>query len=167
MGRRQWVGGLFLCAVLAATFWPTNDEVTPNAKKVRSTSSDSERTTKRGIAGRKDGLPNPSELLIVISAWRSTVSSEEIDAFAPKNWQPPPPPPPPEAAPKPSAPPLPFRFIGNAQEGNKVVVFVESDTESFLLREGETVGQYRVARISSEGATLIYLPLNETQLLRF
>jgi hypothetical protein len=167
MGRRQWALGLFLCAALVATFWPVDDDETPNIKKTRTASTESERTSRKAAINRKDGLPTASELHQLTSTWRSSVSGEEADAFASKNWQPPPPPPPPESVPKPSPPPLPFRFIGNAQEGNKVVVFVENDTESFLLREGETVGQYRVARISSEGATLIYLPLNETQLLRF
>ncbi|UCV03328.1 hypothetical protein [Dechloromonas denitrificans] len=167
MGRRQWILGLFLSAALVATFWSVDGDDMPNVKKTRTPSSDSVRVTKKPGTNRKDGLPTAPELNQVLLAWRSIVSGEETDAFASKNWQPPPPPPAQEPPPKPSAPPLPFRFIGNAQEGNKVVAFVENDTESFLLREGETVGQYRVARISSEGATLIYLPLNETQLLRF
>lgn len=167
MGRRQWILGIFLCAVMAATFWSVDGDDTPSVKKPRTHSSDSVGTSKKAGVNRRDGLPTAPELLHVLMAWRSIVSGEEVDAFAAKNWQPLPPPPAQESAPKPSAPPLPFRFIGNASEGNKVVAFVENDTESFLLREGETVGQYRVVRISSEGATLIYLPLNETQLLRF
>ena len=68
---------------------------------------------------------------------------------------------------KPVAPPLPFRYLGRLEEDGQVAVFVSDGTATRVLRQGETVSNYRVEEINAQGMRLVYLPLNETQRLLF
>lgn len=67
----------------------------------------------------------------------------------------------------PQAPPLPFRYLGRLQEGGQTVVFLGQGPRTHLVREGETVAEYRAEAIGLHGMTLVYLPLNEKQPLTF
>lgn len=169
MGRRQWLLWSALCAALAGTFWVTDGDepAVSGQRKVRKAAPESGRKSAVAAASRKDGLPTMQELAQVLNTQRPGFSVDGPDAFALHDWQPPPPPVAPEPLPSPTVPPFPFRYIGSAKEGSKVVAFVENDTESRVLHEGDTLGEYRVTKITAGSATLIYLPLNETQFLRF
>lgn len=89
------------------------------------------------------------------------------DLFAVRSWQPPPPVAAPGPVMKPVAPPLPFRYLGRLEEDDQVAVFVSDGTATRVLRQGETVSNYRVEEINAQGMRLVYLPLNETQRLLF
>jgi len=89
------------------------------------------------------------------------------DLFAVRSWQPTPPVAAPAPVMKPVAPPLPFRYLGRLEEDGQVAVFVSDGTATRVLRQGETVSNYRVEEINAQGMRLIYLPLNETQRLLF
>jgi len=97
-----------------------------------------------------------------------TLGSREVsrvygDMFPNRSWEPPlqtPKPPPPRA------PKLPFTFFGRMLENNKTVVFLTQRDQTFAVSAGDTLaGIYRVEDISPEAVTLIYLPLNERQVL--
>jgi len=91
--------------------------------------------------------------------------------FAVRSWRPPEPPPSVAVqAPPPSAPPLPYRYVGRMEEGGAVVVFLAegaADARPRLVRQGDQWPNYRVDEITPQGMRLTYLPLNETQRLLF
>jgi hypothetical protein len=97
--------------------------------------------------------------------------AEIVDAFASKTWYVPPPPPPPvklEPPPKPTAPPLPFSFMGRYDdyEGPPVIMLVRGD-RLYTVSEGDSIdGTYRVERVENGQVELTYLPLQERQMLQ-
>jgi hypothetical protein len=103
---------------------------------------------------------------------RSKNTQGVADLFAPRN---PPPPPAAEvvsteasAAPPaaPSAPPLPFTYLGQFIDGDKTEIFVARNGEHYSLEKGKTIeGQYKVDRITKTAVTFIYLPLGTRQKL--
>lgn len=99
------------------------------------------------------------------------MTQASADLFAPHSWQPPPPPPPepaPVAEAPAVAPPLPFRYLGRLEEDGAVAVFLaEGNQHPRLVRQGDSLPNYRVDHITAEGMQLTYLPLNQTQSLPF
>ena len=95
------------------------------------------------------------------------------ELFAVKSWAlpppPPPPPPPPQAAPAPvapSAPPLPFVFMGRMTEEDRVSVFLVKDERAYIAAVGDVIeGTYRLEKIEPRQVTLLYLPLDMVQTL--
>lgn len=84
--------------------------------------------------------------------------------FRAQSWLPPPPPPPPPPAPR--APPLPFVYLGQIDEGDRIAVFLGQQQRTLIVRSGDTVdGIYRVESVTPTGATFLYLPLGEQQQL--
>lgn len=97
-------------------------------------------------------------------------ASGVVDAFATRSWYVPPPPPPPVVAappPKPTAPPLPFAYMGSYDdaEGPIVIMLVRND-RLYTVSEGDLIdGTYRVERIQNGAIEMTYLPLQEKQQL--
>jgi hypothetical protein len=94
------------------------------------------------------------------------------ELFAVKSWlvpPPPPPPAPPQAAPaplKPSAPPLPFVYMGRMTEEDRVSVFLVKDERAYIVAEGDVIeGTYKLEKIEPRQVTLLYMPLNMSQTL--
>ncbi|MBI4998634.1 MAG: hypothetical protein HZC22_17400 [Rhodocyclales bacterium] len=93
-----------------------------------------------------------------------------VDAFATRTWYVPPPPPPPVVAappPKPTAPPLPFAYMGSYDdaEGPTVIMLVRSD-RLYTVSEGDLIdGTYRIERVQGGVIEMTYLPLQEKQQL--
>jgi hypothetical protein len=125
---------------------------------------------------RADTPPNSSakgglELLLARDQlYPSSKSKAAInDLFAVSSWTPPPPP---RAAtpvlppPAPTAPALPFTYIGKKLEGAVWEVYVARGEQSFVLRAGSVIDNtYRVHAVSPPSLSLIYLPLGQTQTL--
>jgi len=66
----------------------------------------------------------------------------------------------------PKPPPLQFKYVGKAIEGNKTWVFLAQDNENYIARIGEKIDeQYRLDTIDEASVTLTYLPLNAKQTL--
>jgi hypothetical protein len=66
----------------------------------------------------------------------------------------------------PSAPPLPFRFMGRYMEDGRPAVFLLQADQTWVAQEGEMVsGSYKVERIDSNSIHLRFLPLNVVQVL--
>lgn len=86
------------------------------------------------------------------------------DLFAAKTWQAPAPQLKPEPVAPPSAPPLPFVYLGKmAYEGN-LTVFVAKQDSNYAVREGDVLdATYKVDAIKGSVMTLTYLPLNMKQ----
>ncbi len=96
---------------------------------------------------------------------------ESGDAFGAKSWvvaPPPPPPPPPPVIEPPKAPPLPFRFMGQVDEGNgQRIYFLTRGTEMISASVGENIDNtYLLERAEGGSLRFVYLPLREAQILQ-
>ena len=94
----------------------------------------------------------------------ATPPAAPANLFPAQSWLPPPPPPP--KPPPPQAPPLPFKYLGQLQDGRDIVLFLDHGAQTLLARVGDTLdGRYRIDAINPRQATFTYLPLNQTQTL--
>jgi hypothetical protein len=66
---------------------------------------------------------------------------------------------------KPVAPPLPFQYFGKLIENGKTEVFVMSGEELVSIVAGQTVGDYRVDKLTDSSISFTYLPLKMKQAL--
>lgn len=94
------------------------------------------------------------------------------DAFAPRTWRKPQPEVKAAAnavivAPAPSAPPLPFVYMGKMESEDKREVFLTLGERNLIVHEGDEIdATYRVASISNAGLTFIHLPTGTRQNLQ-
>ena len=87
-----------------------------------------------------------------------------VDLFRAQSWLPPPLPPPPP--PPPQAPPLPFVYLGQMVDGNRIAVFVAQQQQTLIVHAGDTIGDsYHVDSVTPSLATFTFLPLGEKQQL--
>ena len=103
------------------------------------------------------------------SAERAPLADPVTDLFASKSWMPPPtvvamapikPPPP-------SAPPLPFRYVGQMTDATgQLLVYLAQGDDVLLVKVGEQLaGSYRLYSIDDTKLVLTYIPLNQQQML--
>ena len=85
-----------------------------------------------------------------------------VDAFAPRNFSPIVPPQA-QAPEKPTVPPLPFRYIGRMQDGDKLAVFLMNGAESVAVAAGDRIGDYRVEKVTDAEIVFTYLPMKAKQ----
>lgn len=152
--------GLMLTGSLAAAW--LSEEESPDAGVVAPVIAVKPRDT----SAKRHSIP----VLRLEKLARAEVSDPEQDPFAGKSWYvapPPPPPSKPQAAPSPTAPALPFRYMGRMrEEGGKPVVYLTQGTRAYSLSEGDTIdGTYRLDSVSSGQLVLTYLPMNIKQTL--
>jgi len=112
----------------------------------------------------------PRETLIGASGDR--FGEGENSLFARHDWTPPPPPPsnqPAVAAPPPlppSAPPLPFTYLGKSLQEGVWQIYLARGERTYLVHDGDTIdGTYRVDAIRPPVLNLTYLPLEQSQQL--
>lgn len=99
------------------------------------------------------------------AAPRGDVPQHRPRLFAARSWDPPPAPVKADPAP-PTAPPLPYVFLGKKFEAGHWEVFLGAGEQTQLARVGQTLdGKYRVERIAPPELTLTYLPLQQVQTL--
>jgi hypothetical protein len=114
----------------------------------------------------KPRTPARAALALKVDAIAATAAAAQpgwiaavADPFATKGWQPPPPVVPPTvAAPAPVAmvdltppppPPLPFKFVGQMNDGTDLVIYLSSGDQVVLARQGDVLdGGYKVSAIS-------------------
>jgi hypothetical protein len=108
-----------------------------------------------------------------LAALRAPLTPEaKNDPFSVQSWLPPPPPPPApvvavvQEAP-PTAPPLPFSYLGTLnQNKDKPQVFLANGEQLVIVSPGDVIdGRYRFESIAVTGAVFTYLPLNEKQVM--
>lgn len=88
------------------------------------------------------------------------------DLFSQRSWTPPAPKLQPLVlpVPVPTAPPLPFVYLGKKLEGGSWEVYLGQGDKTFVVREGQVLeGQYRVDVIKPPQMELVYLPLGLSQ----
>ena len=109
------------------------------------------------VAPAKPEAPEPADGASEESA------APPIDPFRAKTWYVPPPPPPP---PKPTAPPLPFQYLGKVMADGEVRVFLNHQGKHLVARVGDVIaGTYSVEEIGGGRMTFLYQPLKERQTL--
>lgn len=106
--------------------------------------------------------------------------SGKSDPFAPRQWRAAPPvavAPTVPVAPAPAAmpalqptlhkaPTMPYKFVGQMDDGGRVVVYLSRGEQVLLARLGEIVeGEYKVVSITPSEVTFEYLPAGTTQIL--
>jgi hypothetical protein len=103
---------------------------------------------------------------------RIVTATSAASLFSPHSWYvaPPPPPPAPVVAappPVPTAPPLPFAYMGSYRtDGGKQVFFLTAGDRVFDVKVGDVLDStYSVDGIQSGQLTLTYLPLKIQQTL--
>lgn len=66
----------------------------------------------------------------------------------------------------PTAPPLPFQFVGRLADRSDLQVFLQSGEKIYVVRKGDVIDEtWRIERISDEEMSLVYLPLHLAQTL--
>jgi hypothetical protein len=66
---------------------------------------------------------------------------------------------------KPSAPPLPFQYIGKWTQDGKTEVLVMRGEELVAIEAGQKLGEYRVDKIGATSIAFTYLPMKTRQTL--
>lgn len=87
--------------------------------------------------------------------------------FSVTSWYVPPPPPPPQPPPpppKPTAPPMPFSYLGRYQEAQAEIILLIKGDRLYTVAAGEVLDNiYRVDGVVGGRIELTYLPLNIKQ----
>jgi hypothetical protein len=157
--HRRWLGlGAVLVAALAIRVGVSTSQPTP-ADIVGAVERPSTAQARK-----------PVEATQTAPQWsldRSPISTPAFDPFA-SRAQPPPAPPPPVVAetPRPSAPPLPFKYMGRLNGDHVNAVFVTHENRVLTIEPGEQIeGNYRVESIGETEIVFTYVPLAERQVL--
>ena len=181
LGYRAQVAATQTPVVLAALHGKGHDDVRarPASAHLQSAAS-AVPATSRGAApvpvpASRVGAANAKPTIAVtprakLIALRAPLSVESANnPFAASSWLPPPPvevPVVPEVrAPAPTAPPVPFTYVGELDaKAAKPQVFLSNGERVLIVSPGEVVDdQYRVESVSESDVVLTYLPLNQTQ----
>jgi hypothetical protein len=68
--------------------------------------------------------------------------------------------------PPPSAPPVPYTFIGRLSEAESTTVFLAAGDRNLVVKPGDVIdNNYRVDAVTDHAVSLTYLPLNVKQTL--
>jgi hypothetical protein len=66
----------------------------------------------------------------------------------------------------PTAPALPFQFVGRLGDRDDLQVFLQSGEKLYVVRQGDVIEDtYRLDRVSANELDLVYLPLDQSQTL--
>lgn len=93
-----------------------------------------------------------------------SVAGKANDAFAPRSWHRPVPKPAPApiavvVAPPPSAPPLPFAYMGKLLSEDARAVFLTQGERNLIVHEGDVIDAiYRVDKLSDADLSFVHLP---------
>lgn len=114
--------------------------------------------------------PQPEGVHVELERLRRRQAQAGIgNAFRGTSWYvppPPPPPPPPAPPPVPSAPPLPFTYLGRYEEAPARLAILIKGERMYTVAAGDVIeNTYRVERVASGVVELTYLPLNIKQML--
>lgn len=165
---RKWARWALLGAALAAVVAAAGlgDDGKGRKKPAR------ERMEQPATAGVMARKPQPAPVRVELErlnpqAAKAHAEAEIGNVFGAISWYvppPPPPPPPPAPPPKPTAPPLPFGYLGLYQDAALPVVILVKGDRIYTVSEGDVIeGTYRVEQVAAGQIELTYLPLNIRQ----
>lgn len=157
--RQRWlVLGSLLLGTVAAAYFVEDEAAAP---------LESRRPVRKDAGARRQANENLVQAPLSTEPRISSTPVEEaptgIDPFRSTSWYVAPPPPPP---PKPTAPPLPFTFLGQLIEEDGTRVFVNHQGRHLIIRTGDIIADtYAVEDIAAGKVVFLYLPLKERQVL--
>lgn len=156
--------GLMLTGTLAAAALVTQDDATGGAVVAPVANRDARPAP--GAREQRSGLP----VLQLDKLARAEAETPQGDPFAGKSWYVPPPPPPeikPQEPPRPTAPPLPFGYMGRmTKEGGQEEFYLVQGGRAITASAGDTIdGNYRLEGVSAGQLVFTYLPLDIKQTL--
>jgi hypothetical protein len=61
--------------------------------------------------------------------------------------------------------PLPFQYLGKVIDEGNTSVFLTLGSEPYSVKEGQTIDQYRVAKVEENAITFIHLPTGASKVL--
>lgn len=127
-------------------------------------------TNSRSVTGQREQLQ--PDIHFDLSAIKRTVPDniQTSGLFQSKTWYTPPPQQPANSLPPPlpSAPSLPFTFIGRMVDGNEVILFLSKNGRQYTVKANDVLDDtYRLDKITDSDAVLTYLPMNIQQTLVF
>lgn len=146
-----------LIATLLATYWVSqqenNDRVDALARPHQS---------KNALRPGKPGEPLPQHATLSVPQ-RPEESGTVLDLFDAKFWNAKPAS---TEPPKPTAPPLPFTYMGKVLENGGTRLFLVQGDRIHIVKAGDTIDStYRMDKVENGVLTLTYLPLNIQQTL--
>lgn len=170
--RKIVLGAGLLIAAYLALFGdksPSGEVAEPVARSAQASASTRSAAMPESSA-RSEKPSAPSLVVLAIHPRDQLMGATQArpdGLFSSHSWTPPPPPPPPPAPPpKPTAPPLPFTFLGKKVEDGKWEVYLAHGDQTYVAREkSDLEGVYRIEAIKPPLISFLYLPLKETQTL--
>ncbi|MDI9778988.1 hypothetical protein QM325_14585 [Pseudomonas putida] len=156
----MWVGFLGVSAALAwapGHWFNQEDSVAPFAGKPAPTGSASP-AEPVGAGSPAKGPEQASRDLFPPQQWTkphtvATVTEQPV-ATAPV------------VAAAPTAPALPFQFVGRMGDRDDLQIFLQSGEKLYVVRKGDVIDStYRLDRVSANELDLVYLPLHQSQTL--
>ena len=167
--RSKWLTGIAAVVIAYVAFGPKDPQaVEPSRTPAAATTV---RSAQAG-SGAVSSVPVAHTLLAL--AHRVVEQTSAGALFASHSWYVPPPPPPPPVVdttpappPKPTAPPLPYQYIGSyTPDGQAPVFFLSKGDRVFDVHVGDTLeGTYSVDGFDKSQIQLTYKPLNIQQQL--
>lgn len=164
--RQRWIVlvGLLTVALTAAAW--VRDSGSPQAEAVVEAPARGERPARAAAA------PPPADRVALDKLHKHALDASQADPFAPRSWSKPVPrravaavetvivPPPP------TAPPLPFVYLGSISGDEADAVFLAEGERSFVVRKGDEIDStYRLEGFGNGGLTLTHLPTGIRQTL--
>lgn len=162
--KRKLLLSSSLALTLIATGWVSRFETSDAAVSL-------EPATQKAAPVRKPDLrdteqyTNPTAETMPNTVTRYSDTVRDIFA-APVIHRPAPPPPAAEQIVTPTAPPLPFTYMGRMQDDGVDTVFLATPQNNYMVHSGDVVNdQYRIDSIGNGQVIFTYLPLTITQTL--
>ncbi|MEX5342566.1 hypothetical protein [Pseudomonas sp. I2] len=161
----MWMGFLGLSAALAwapGHWFGQEDSVVPFAGKPAPTGvvGAAEPVGERS-SGRRGAVTGPAQAprnLFPVQQWSqpkvlASVTERPVIAA-------------PVAAVAPTAPTLPFQFVGRLGDRDDLQVFLQNGEKLYVVRQGDVIDDtYRLDHVSATELSLVYLPLHQPQTL--
>lgn len=151
-----WGAFLAVAAGLAGypELFPRQDDLAPAAQRAPATAS---RAVATAAAPLRDLAPGAD--LFAAQTWAVAPPAPTAEQLAALQQQ--------QQAPlPPSAPPLPFQFIGRLADSRDLQVFLQNGEKLYVVRKGDVIDDtWRIESINDKALSLVYLPLHLTQTL--
>lgn len=169
-GYRVLVAARQMPAQVAALDSPhrTDTHARPDARRRTHPSEAAAKAAATASAAQASATSAAHAKLVSLRAPLSLESAH--DPFTASSWLPPPPvevPAAPVRPPPPTAPPVPFAYVGQLDaKAAKPQVFLSNGDQLLIVSPGDVIdNQYRVESVSESDVVLTYLPLHERQVV--
>ncbi|MGZ8983680.1 MAG: hypothetical protein ACXW11_06975 [Methylotenera sp.] len=167
LSKKQWMMlGLVVLVTVASSDWQDVNPV--GSKLATSVAQATVQRADRPVLRNKASVMEVADVRLDRLGNRVISGVEMINVFKSKSWfVPPPPPPPPKPVPplRPTAPPLPYAFLGSYQEpGGHLIIFLTRGERVYSVSPGDIIeNTYHVDGVAAGLLGLTYLPLNIKQ----